>query len=216
MNDAGSVIIGSGNHTAKTTDYQLQEGELGASKLRSEVAQRMGLPTEELRPFIVAPLMQDQTIAYGILRDASGYTYGMEVCSTPPKRDSWFDVLAGWVKVKKKTGNPGAVLAEPVTDFTVHTAGDKHFWCVAVCADGAYTMGPSATHTDSFGYTAGGLPENNSGTAFLGLPVGGLANGPVRYEHLTADVIQEYTTNGTPFPWRDFLPNPVGGWEDAD
>jgi hypothetical protein len=190
----------------------LHEGPLVVDMLVKSLARYGDWSEEELRKMVRAPLAQDQTIAYGTLTDATGYVWGLEYASTPPKRDSWADVLHGWVQVSKKMANPSAILGRPI-EIIIHEAGDKHFFAESITNDGIYVMGPSSTNTDAFAWTAGGLPENNSGMSFLGLPVGGPDRGPIRYEHLDAKTIQEYITNGKDFPWGDLLVNPAGGRE---
>jgi len=204
--DVGVINFGSGNHATKTTMGMLHEGPIVAEDLRMRLWSDPALAGINLDRAIAAPLYQDRSIAYGTLKAGDGYTWGLHVSGTPPKRDSWKDVLHGWVAVNRQRGNPSTILNGK---SIVHITGDKHFFAGAFAGGDVYVMGPSSTHTDSFAELAGGLPENNAGIAFIGLPVEGPDAGEISVVHLTPTTIQRYLTSGKPFPWDELLPDRV-------
>ncbi len=206
MRDVGLINFGSGNHATKTTDGMLHEGIIVAELLRAELRNDPQLAGLNLDRLVRAPLYQDRSIAYGTLKVGDGYEWGLHVSGTPPKRDSWRDVLHGWVEVNRARGNPSSVLEGK---SIVHITGDKHFFAGAFAGSDVYVMGPSSTHTDAFAEIAGGLAENNAGVAFIGLPVKGPDAGEISVVHLTPTVVQNYLTSGKPFPWDEFLTNRV-------
>ena len=204
--DLGLINFGSGNHATKTTDGMLHEGPIVAEDLRMRLWIEPDLAGMNLDRLVAAPLYQDRSIAYGTLKVGNGYEWGLHVSGTPPKRDSWKDVLHGWVAVNRQRGNPSTVLQGK---SIVHITGDKHFFAGAFAGGDVYVMGPSSTHTDSFAELAGGLPENNAGIAFIGLPVEGPDAGEISVKHLTPTTVQKYLTSGEPFPWDEYLPDRV-------
>lgn len=206
MRDVGVINFGSGNHATKTTDGMLHEGAVVAEILRMRLSGDPDLNGLDLDKLIRWPLYQDQGIAYGSLKAGNGYEWGLHVSGTPPKRDSWKDVLHGWVEVNRQRGNPSTVLEGK---SIVHVTGDKHFFAGAFAGGDVYVMGPSSTHTDGFAEIAGGLAENNAGVAFIGLPIDGPDAGEISVVHLTPTVVQNYLSSGEPFPWDTFLPNRV-------
>ncbi len=204
--DVGVINFGSGNHATKTTMGMLHEGPIVAEDLRMRLWTDPALAGINLDRAIAAPLYQDRSIAYGTLKVGDGYEWGLHVSGTPPKRDSWKDVLHGWVAVNRQRGNPSTILEGK---SIVHITGDKHFFAGAFAGGDVYVMGPSSTHTDSFAELAGGLPENNAGVAFIGLPIEGPDAGEISVVHLTPTTVQKYLTSGEPFPWDELLPNRV-------
>ncbi|MCR4334056.1 MAG: hypothetical protein NUV60_03555 [Patescibacteria group bacterium] len=206
MRDVGVINFGSGNHATKTTDGMLHEGAIVAEILRMRLAGDPDLAGLDLDRLIRWPLFQDLGIAYGTLKVGDGYEWGLHISGTPPKRDSWKDVLHGWVAVNRARGNPSSVLDEK---SIVHITGDKHFFAGAFAGGDVYVMGPSSTHTDGFAEIAGGLAENNAGVAFIGLPAEGPDAGEISVVHLTPTTVQKYLTSGEPFPWDEFLPDSV-------
>ncbi|MDP1689652.1 MAG: hypothetical protein Q8L52_00365 [bacterium] len=206
MRDVGVINFGSGNHATKTTDGMLHEGAIVAEILRMRLIGDPDLAGLDLDRLIRWPLFQDMGIAYGTLKVGDGYEWGLHISGSPPKRDSWRDVLHGWVMVNRARGNPSSVLDGK---SIVHITGDKHFFAGAFAGGDVYVMGPSSTHTDGFAELAGGLAENNAGIAFIGLPVKGPDAGEISVVHLTPTTVQKYLTSGQPFPWDTFLPNRV-------
>lgn len=204
--DVGVINFGSGNHATKTTMGMLHEGPIVAEDLRMRLWTDPDLAGQDLDRLIKAPLFQDKSIAYGTLQVGDGYKWGLHVSGTPPKRDSWKDVLHGWVAVNRQRGNPSTVLDGK---SIVHITGDKHFFAGAFAGGDVYVMGPSSTHTDAFAELAGGLPENNAGIAFIGLPVDGPDAGEISVKHLTPTTVQKYLLSGEPFPWDEYLPDRV-------
>lgn len=204
MRDTGLINLGSGNHFTKTTLGMLHEGPVVAELIRAELRGDPALAGLDLDRLIRAPLFQDQAIGYGSLQVADGYTWGLHVTGTPPKRDSWIDTLHGWVQVNRQRGNPSSVLDRM---SIVHVCGDKHFSAGAFAGGDLYVMGSSATHTDGFAEIAGGLTENTAGVDFIGLPVDGPDSGDIRIVHLTPGVIQRFLLSGETFPWDDLLPH---------
>lgn len=204
--DLGLINFGSGNHATKTTLGMLHEGPIVAENLRMRLWNEPNLAGMNLDRLVAAPLYQDRSIAYGTLKAGDGYEWGLHVSGTPPKRDSWKDVLHGWVQVNRQRGNPSTVLEGK---SIVHITGDKHFFAGAFAGGDVYVMGPSSTHTDSFAELAGGLPENNAGIAFIGLPIAGPDAGEISVKHLTPTTVQKYLLSGEPFPWDEYLPDRV-------
>lgn len=204
--DVGLINWGSGNHARKTTFGMLHEGVIVAENLRMRLSAEPQLAGMDLDRLIKAPLSQDQSTGYGKLRVGGGYEWGLHVCGTPPKRDSWKDVLHGWVAVNRQRGNPSTMLDGSAI---VHITGDKHFFAGAFAGGDVYVMGSSSTHTDAFADIANGLPPNNAGIAFIGLPIDGPDAGVICVKHLTPTVLQHYLTTGIPFPWDEFLPDRV-------
>ncbi len=207
MRDIGLINFGSGNHATKTTEEMLHEGVIVRDYLRLMFSADPDLAGLDLNRLIQAPLLQDRTIGYGTVKAGNGYEYGIEIVGSPPKRDSWHDVLHGWPVVKRHTGNPSTILEGKAT---LHVTGDKHFFASHYAANDIFVMGPSATHTDAFAYMAGGLAENTSGLAFVGLPVDGPDSGAITAVHLTPRVMQDFiSTPEREFPWDRFLPNSI-------
>lgn len=206
MRDVGIINFGSGNHATKTTEGMLHEGIIVAELVRAELRHDPRLAGIDLDRVVKAPLYQDRSIAYGTLKVGNGYEWGLHVSGTPPRRDSWRDVLHGWVEVNRARGNPSAILDGK---SIVHITGDKHFFAGAFAGGDVYVMGPSSTHTDGFAEIAGGLAENNAGLAFIGLPVEGPNAGEISIKHLTPTTVQKYLLSGEPFPWDEFLPDRV-------
>jgi hypothetical protein len=207
MRDLGAISFGSGNHATKTTEGMLHEGVMVAETLRMRLWDDPDLAGMNLDRLISAPLFQDTGIAYGTIKvGETGYTWGVHVSGTPPKRDSWKDTLHGWVQVNRQRGNPSSILNGV---SILHMTGDKHFFSGALAGNDVYVMGPSSTHTDSYAETAGGLTENNCGVAFVGLPIEGPDSGEISIVHLTREPLQRYITSGEPFPWDKLLPDNV-------
>ena len=207
LRDVGLINFGSGNHATKTVDGMIYEGDVVAAFLRESLRNERELKGLDLGALIRGPLFQDRSIGYGrIMAGDDGYEWGLHVSSSPPSRDSWEDVLHGWVVRNKRIGNPSGVLEHCAT---LHVTGDKHFFATAFAGNDLYVMGSSATHTDAFAYMAGGLPENNAGVTFIGLPVDGPDAAEMSVVHLKPKLIQDYLTSGKAFPWKDFLPHAV-------
>ncbi|OYV27922.1 MAG: hypothetical protein B7W98_00715, partial [Parcubacteria group bacterium 20-58-5] len=205
--DVGLINFGSGNHATKTVEGMLYEGDVVAALLRALLLNDRSMKGVNLDALVRAPLFQDRSIGYGrIVAGDDGYEWGLHISSSPPSRDSWDDVLHGWVKVNKRIGNPSGVLENR---STLHVTGDKHFFASAWAGGDLYVMGSSATHTDAFAYMAGGLPENNAGVTFIGLPVDGPDAAEIRVQHLKPKLMQDFLTSGKPFPWKEFLPHSV-------
>ncbi len=207
--DLGIISWGSGNHATKTTDGMLHEGIIVAETLRMRLWSDPDLVGLNLDRLISSPLYQDTGIAYGTLKVGNGYEWGIHVSGTPPKRDSWKDTVHGWVQVNRSRGNPSSILNGKDGKAILHMTGDKHFFAGAFAGNDVYVMGPSSTHTDSYAEFAGGLAENNSGVAFVGLPVEGPDSGEITLVHLTRGQLQQYITSGEPFPWDKVLPNNI-------
>ncbi len=203
--DVGVINIGSGNHATKTLEGNAFEGEIIADRLRVALRNDPDLKGLDLNKMICGPMFQDQSIGFGTLQiGESGPKWGLHIAGTPPKRDSWYDLLHGWVQVNRQRGDVSTIFRKiPI----VHKTGDKHFFGMAHAGNDTFVMGSSATHTDAFADIAGGLPENNSGLTFIGYPVDGQDRAPIVVKHLTPKTMQDFLTSGNPFPWEDFLPN---------
>jgi len=204
--DPGLINFGSGNHATKTTNGMLYEGVEVAAFLRESLRKEHGLEGIDLSALVRAPLFQDRSIGYGRIRahGDEGYEWGLHVTGTPPKRDSWLDVLHGWVEANRRIGNPSGILDGIAT---LHVTGDKHFFASAFAGGDLYVMGSSSTHTDAFAYIAGGLPENNAGLVFIGLPVDGPDSAEISVVHMQPKLVQDFILSGEKFPWDDFLPH---------
>jgi hypothetical protein len=203
--DVGLINFGSGNHATKTLDSSAFEGEIISDRLWVALRSDPDLKGLDLRALICGPMFQDQSIGFGTLQiGEKGPKWGLHIAGTPPKRNSWYDLMSGWVAVNRQRGNISTILNNmPI----LHMTGDKHFFGFAMAGDDIYVMGPSSTHTDAFADIAGGLPENTPGLAFVGLPVEGPDRAGPSVVHLTPEVMQKFLTSGEPFPWEDFLPN---------
>lgn len=205
--DVGIIDWPSGNHANKTVDDAVYEGELLASLQRGQFRDdpdlvKLGLNVDRL---IRAPLSQDRTTGYGTIQvGKKGYVWGLNIEGTPPVRDSWLDTVHGFVKADLRRGNPSTIFGNM---SVIHITGDKHFKAVAFATGHLWVMGAPNTHTDAFADIAGGLPENNAGTVFIGVPVDGPDAGEIKVVHLTPSVMQDYLNSGEEFPWDEFLPN---------
>ena len=204
--DVGLINFGSGNHATKTTNGMIYEGNEVAAFLRESLRVERGLAGIDLASMVRAPLFQDRSIGYGRIRahGGRGYEWGLHITGTPPKRDSWLDVLHGWIEANRHVGNPSGILDGVAT---LHVTGDKHFFASAFAGGDLYVMGSSSTHTDAFAYIAGGLPENNAGLVFIGLPVEGPDAAEISVVHMQPKLIQDFILSGKKFPWEEFLPH---------
>lgn len=204
--DIGVINWPSGNHAGKTVDNALYEGEFLASLQRGQFRDdpdliKLGLDVDRL---ICAPLSQDRGTGYGTVQvGKKGYVWGLNIECTPPVRDSWLDTVHGFVRADLRRGNPSTVLGNM---SVIHITGDKHFKAVAFATGHLWVMGAPDTHTDAFADLAGGLPENNAGKVFVGVPIDGPDAGEIKVVHLTPSVMQHYLDSGEDFPWEDFLP----------
>jgi len=205
--DVGLINFGSGNHAGKTTDYFFHEGPTVAELLRQRLRDDPDLKGLDMEKLICAPVHQRESTGYGTVSVDNKFTYGLHIAATPPKRTSWYDLVEGWINVNRQRGNPSTILnSMPI----VHITGDKHFFAVSYAGSDLYVMGPSATHTDEFADMAGGLPENNTGVAFIGLPIDGPDHGMIDVIHMKASEIQEYISHPErAVPWGDICPNPA-------
>jgi len=203
--DVGLINFGSGNHATKTLQQAAFEGELVSDRLWVALRRDSDLKGINVKAAIRGPMFQDQSIGFGTMQIGDkGPTWGLHIAGTPPKRDSWYQLLHGWIQVNRQRGNISTILDNmPI----IHMTGDKHFFGEAEAGDDLYVMGPSATHTDAFADIAGGLPENNPGLAFIGVPVDGPDRAGMIVKHLTPITMQNYLSSGEKFPWEDFLPN---------
>jgi len=205
--DVGVIDWPSGNHAGKTVDNALYEGEYLASLQRGQFRDdpdiiRLGLNVDRL---ICAPLSQDRGTGYGTVQiGKSGYVWGLNIECTPPVRDSWLDTVHGFVRADLRRGNPSTILGKK---SVIHITGDKHFEADAFATGHLWVMGAPDTHTDAFADLAGGLPENNAGKVFIGVPVDGPDAGEIKVLHLTPSVMQDYLNSGEEFPWDEYLPN---------
>ena len=206
--DVGIIDWPSGNHAGKTVDNALYEGEFLASLQRGQFRDdpdliKLGLDVDQL---ICAPLSQDRGTGYGTIQiGKDGYIWGLNIECTPPSRDSWLDTLHAWVRADLRRGDPSTVLGGGKS--VIHITGDKHFKAVGFATGHLWVMGSPDTHTDAFADLAGGLPENNAGKVFIGVPVDGPDAGEIKTLHLTPSVMQDYLNSGEDFPWDEFLPN---------
>lgn len=205
--DVGILNLGSGNHAGKTTDYMWHEGPTVAEHFRQRFHSDPDLKGLDLNKMICAPVSQRVSFGYGTLCVDGKFTYGVHIASTPPKRTGWADIVKGWLSTNRGRGNPSTILDKmPI----IHLTGDKHFFGINFAGGDIYAMGPASTHTDEFAEMAGGLRENNTGVAFIGIPIEGPDHGAIQAVHLTPREIQDYISHpDRKVPWGDICPNPA-------
>jgi len=204
----GLINIGTGNHFAKTTDFEMIEGPLYAMRLRDLL-----LGTKEwkddrdfINRHVLAPVYGKTCIGWGVISIEGKHEYGVEVRSAPTNMAGWGDTLKGHVKRDLQRGNYSRIWNKklPVLKFF----GDKHFFGGVSTSYSIYCMSPAAVHTDAYGEN--GFPPSNTGVSFLGVPVDGIDSGPVIWKCLPYDVIKDFVEdNPRSFDWVEYLPNPV-------
>ncbi len=207
--DAGFINFGTGNHIWKTTDENLTEGFLYAGKLRDLLMtlEQWRDKERELQKLVTSPLYSNQFAAWGTLKAPGGYEWALEFRDSPPKMSTWQDPLYGMVR---NIGMMGDHTFIKVGRKTLSIVGDKHFYAEVDTDHTFFHMCGAGTHTDLFGYKYG-LPPNNVGVSFIGLPVDGPDLAPILVRTLRYPMIRDFFKNPekNKIDWADFLPNPV-------
>mgnify|MGYP001598952457 CR=1 FL=1 len=206
--DLGVINYSTGNHGGKTTDYHFAEGPDFASyhqALLSGTPRWIG-KDHLLETYIRGPLYGNLFVSYGTVQAPGGYTWGVDLRNTPPQRGTnWADPLFYAVRTQLRRGNISRIFEGKVV---IHIYGDKHFYEVAITAQDIEAMGPPATRTNSFAELAGGLPPNNTGASFLGVPAEGPQAGPILCRPLLFDDIRDrIALDPKNFDWENFLPD---------
>lgn len=206
--DLGVINYGSGNHAKKTFDQHLVENFIYRETL---VARLEGTPAwigkeELLEKYIQAPIYGNEFVSYGIIQAPGGYAWGIDLRSTPASRGMrWGDPLLMAGRIDLRRGDIARIFGKMMV---VHLVGNNHFYVVLITWQDVIMMGPPHTQTDSFAEIAGGLPPNNTGVAFLGLPAEGPQAGPILLRPLLFDDIKKrIAPNPKNFDWENFLCN---------
>lgn len=206
--DLGVITFGAGNHATKTFDQHLVENFIYCETL---IARLEGTPMwigkeKLLERYIRSPIYGNEFVSYGIIKASGGYAWGVDLRSTPASRGMrWGDPLLMAGRTELRRGNIARIFEKKMA---IHLVGNNHFYVVLITGQDIFMMGPPQTQTDSFAEMAGGLPPNNSGVAFLGLPAEGPKAGPILLRPLLFDDIKKYIApDPKNFDWENFLSN---------
>ncbi len=206
--NVGFINIGTGNHFAKTTDFEMIEGPLYAMRLRDLLLGTKEWAGERdfISKHVLAPVYGKTCIGWGVYCVKGCHEYGLEIRSAPTNMAGWGDTLKGHVKKDIQRANFSKIWNKklPITKV----CGDKHFFGGVFTSYATYVMSPAAVHTDAYGEH--GFPPNNTGVGFIGVPVDGPDSGPTILKCLPFDVIKDFVEdNPRSFDWVDYLPNPA-------
>lgn len=211
MRDLGVHNFPNGNHRVSSLDQKDLEGDHVARHLREKLAQltewqkRLKENPNLLNECIRAPRFGNQTFGWGTIKAKGGFEWGIRVHGSPARLSSWSDLLAAVVKSDLARGDDtyGLLKHKTVTFY-----GDKHFYAKAETAHIFYFMCAAGVRTSQYG-SSGGFPPNNTGTAFVSIPVDGPDAGPIIVRTMPHDLLRDWFATPKPFNWKKFLPNPV-------
>lgn len=208
--DFGAINFGTGNHSLKTVESHFAEGRLYARVLYSLLKNSpyWQNKTDLLRRLIRGPIYGNQFISYGTIQAPGGYEWILDLRNTPAAKGTrWSDPLLFAARTKLRRGNISRISERKMS---VCIVGDKHFYTAVLTGNELQVMAPPATRTDLFAEIAGGLPPNNTGVAFIGLPAEGPDAGPILLRPLFYQQVRAFIDeNPRRFDWEKFLPNPL-------
>jgi len=210
--DLGVANFGTGNHRIRTLDGKDLEGDYVAQHLRALLGQRSEWQRHAkkhpnfLEEAVRAPRFGGDTFGWGLLQAPGAYTWGFRMHGSPARQSGWSDILAAVVKSDIARGDDTYGLLKYVT-VTVY--GDKHFYASVETERLRYFMCAAGVHTNHYG-SVGGFPPNNTGPAFLSIPVDGPQAGPILFRPLPHDFLRDWFAkkpeDRPEFKWDTFLP----------
>jgi len=206
--DPGIINIGTGNHFAKSVDYELTEGFIYVRVLRALLMRsgRWSSNGSILKRLVKAPLYSNQFVAFGTVGVSEKYEWGIDWRDAPARMSGWGDPLLGWVRVDLRRGNYGRHMNGKVT---VKICGDKHFGAETMTPWALYVMGMPGTVTDQYAEMGGAFPPNNTGVSFIGLPVDGPNNAPILTRSISFARIVKMLEDNEFIDWETFFVNPA-------
>lgn len=206
--DVGVINLWNGNHLSKTVDYHKMEGNEYARHLQMCLTATLGKKfVPLLKKMIRAPRDGNIYLGLGTVQAPGGVPYGLEICSKPQARPVWTDLLKNQIMVALRRGNIRRIFE---LLFVLWLCGDKHFLNQIRGPMELWTMGAPGTHTDIFAEIAGGLPPNNTGVNFVGVPAGGPDDGPIILRPLLYTDLRSYLEdNPRDFDMESYFPNPL-------
>jgi|GEM_PF-2245990 len=203
--DLGIINWGSGNHFDHSVEGMLTEGFLYSRDTKGKLLQRDEWKNDGayIERHVRAPLYSNFFCAWGTVKIANGYEWGMDLRPSPTRMGGWGDTLLGAVRNDVLRGNPTRMMEGRMR---IQTYGDKHFFGTAITPDVIFHMCAAGVHTNRYGEH--GFPPNNSGVSFIGIPVEG-PRVPLLFRYLRSEQIAQLAAPGVRFDWSAFLPNPI-------